>query len=61
MNERPQDLIDFHLRWTDFRDEAIAARDSGSLNNEARETIGWLIAMADRIKAIDLNERPESD
>lgn len=57
MKNRPEGLIDFHLRWAEFRDEAIAARDSQNLSDETRETVGWLISIADRITAVDLIER----
>jgi hypothetical protein len=51
---RPRDLVDFHLRWLTFRSEAIVAAEDHRLTNETRETIRWLIAMADRIGARDL-------
>jgi hypothetical protein len=49
-----RDLADFHLRWSEFRDAALKASQSPALVLRERETILWLIHMADRIGARDL-------
>jgi len=51
----PEDLIDFHLRWTDFRNDALRVQDSKNLNIEEKEVIMWLISLADRISESDLD------
>lgn len=52
--ERPKDLIDFHLRWKCFKSEALEACADERLSNNTRETVRWLVAMADRIGMDDL-------
>ena len=49
-----RDLVDFFVRWREFR--AIAAGVSGNscLDAGERETIGWLIALADSVSELDL-------
>jgi hypothetical protein len=49
-----RDLADFHLRWSEFREAAVKASRSPALVSQERETILWLIRMADRIGARDL-------
>jgi hypothetical protein len=49
-----RDLADFHVRWREFRNKAMNARDNAALGPEERETIAWLIRMADRIGRSDL-------
>jgi hypothetical protein len=49
-----RDLADFHLRWSEFRDTALKASQSPALISRERETILWLIHMADRIGTRDL-------
>ncbi len=49
-----RDLADFHLRWRSFRTRALSARDNKALSAEERETLDWLIRMADRIGRGDL-------
>lgn len=51
---RPADLMDFHLRWPDFRSEALKVSEDQRLDVNARETIAWLVAMADRVGMGDL-------
>jgi hypothetical protein len=49
-----RDLADFHLRWSEFREAALRASQSSALVSQERETILWLIRMADRIGIRDL-------
>lgn len=49
-----RDLADFHLRWSEFREAALKASQSAALVPQERETILWLIRMADRIGTRDL-------
>jgi hypothetical protein len=49
-----RDLADFHLRWSEFRDAAVKAGNSSALPLLERETIQWLIRMADRIGSRDI-------
>ncbi len=49
-----RDLADFHLRWSEFREMAVKVAQSATLEPTDRETIMWLIRMADRIGSRDL-------
>ena len=51
----PSDLIDFHLRWRQFRPFALRAMESISDQAE-HQTIEWLITLADRVSQNDLDE-----
>lgn len=54
--EPPRDLVDFHLRWEEFRplaDSAVACR---ALSREERDTIRWLVMLADRVSARDITD-----
>lgn len=50
----PRDLADFHLRWSDFRPAMIDLRLCPVLTPEQAETLGWLIALSDRISDADI-------
>lgn len=50
----PRDLIDFHLRWREFRPFADSALQAAVLTPAQRETLMWLIALADRISPEDV-------
>lgn len=50
----PRDLADFHLRWADFRPAMLALQTSTSLLPEQADTLGWLIALSDRVSAEDI-------
>lgn len=52
---RPTDLMDFHLRWSQFRNEASEVQKIETLSSQQQEIIGWLIAMADRISEVDVD------
>ena len=49
-----RDLIDFHLRWHDFRPVARRVAARPGLTEDEAECIQWLIALADRISADDI-------
>ncbi|MDZ4366413.1 MAG: hypothetical protein U0987_05205 [Afipia sp.] len=49
-----RDLADFHLRWPEFREKAVKVSQSAMLKPPERETIMWLIRLADRIGSRDL-------
>ncbi|WP_299626978.1 hypothetical protein [uncultured Tateyamaria sp.] len=50
-----RDLIDFHLRWHEFRPFAVQAAAVQGLSDTQSETVDWLIKMADRIRKEDLS------
>ncbi|MEM6761389.1 MAG: hypothetical protein AAF615_00800 [Pseudomonadota bacterium] len=56
--EPPRDLVDFHLRWAEFRPLADSAMSNRTLSREERETIKWLVILADRVSARDITEDP---
>jgi hypothetical protein len=49
-----RDLADFHLRWRRYRERALGALDNKALSPEERETLTWLIRMADKVGRADL-------
>lgn len=52
----PRDLIDFHLRWQEFRPIAKRIFELEELDAAARDTLMWLIALADRVNSADVAE-----
>lgn len=52
--QSPRDLVDFHLRWAEFRPLAVNLRSRTQLDLDQRELLGWLIALADRVGAADI-------
>ncbi|CAN7703285.1 hypothetical protein [Bosea sp. LjRoot237] len=50
----PKDVLDFHLRWRDFRRFAKTTANRPELPEEERAVLRWLIELADRIGARDL-------
>ena len=52
--DQAQDLIDFHLHWEEYRDDAVQVCELQHLSDNQRSTIQWLIKMADRIGSADL-------
>ena len=52
--DSPRDLIEFHLRWREFRPLARQALESSALSSGERETLHWLIILADRVSAEDI-------
>ncbi|MGL4438431.1 MAG: hypothetical protein ACRCUE_04105 [Bosea sp. (in: a-proteobacteria)] len=49
-----RDVADFHLRWPEFRTDILALVAKGELTPAQRETLRWLVQMADRIGERDL-------
>lgn len=49
-----RDLADFHLRWAEFRPHAEATRARKALPARERDTINWLIQLADRVGKQDI-------
>jgi hypothetical protein len=50
----PSDLIDFYRRWPEFRQTAVALARRADLSPAERETVHWLILLADRIGEHDI-------
>jgi hypothetical protein len=50
----PRDLIDFYRRWSDFRPMAAALANRAGLSPSERQTVHWLIQLADRIGERDV-------
>jgi hypothetical protein len=50
----PRDLIDFYQRWSDFRPMVEALADRTDLSLLERQTVQWLMQLADRISERDL-------
>jgi hypothetical protein len=55
-----RDLIDFHLRWKEFRPAAQALLARPGLGGAESDCLYWLIALADRIGAEDITFIPRS-
>ena len=49
------DLMEFHLRWPEFRPVAHALFDHQQGASSEAETLKWLIALADRISEADIS------
>ena len=49
-----RDLIDFHLRWREFRPLAVRILDRDSLTRAEAETLRALVDLADRVRDNDL-------
>lgn len=52
----PRDLADFHLRWVEFRPAIVVLLDCPDLTADQISTLGWLIALSDRISADDIGQ-----
>lgn len=50
----PRDLVDFHLRWAEYRPQMIALQGLDGLSPQQVSTLGWLIALSDRISEQDI-------
>jgi hypothetical protein len=50
----PRDLIDFYQRWSDFRPMVEALASHPGLSVPERQTVHWLMQLADRISEHDL-------
>jgi hypothetical protein len=52
--EPPRDLVDFHLRWAEYRPLMVALQGQKGLSGGQASTLGWLIALSDRVSAQDI-------
>jgi hypothetical protein len=50
----PRDLVDFHLRWAEYRPLMVALQEQEGLSPGQSNTLGWLIALSDRVGALDI-------
>ncbi len=50
-----KDLMDFFLRWPEFKDTAAEIATLPNLSNRQQVVIHWLIVLADRIGQADLS------
>lgn len=50
----PSDVIDFFLRWREFREIATTLENKQGLSAKEREVARWLVAVMDRISARDV-------
>ena len=50
----PRDLIDFYQRWSDFRPVIEALAERSDLSRLERQTVHWLMQLADRIGERDV-------
>jgi hypothetical protein len=50
----PRDLMDFHLRWLQFRPMALQIQAREALSGDESRLLGWLIALSDRISEQDI-------
>ena len=48
-----KDLIDFHIRWPEFRPIAQSIVDIPELTSEQKDAVEWLIALSDRVRKED--------
>lgn len=49
------DLMEFHLRWPEFRPVAHTILGHQEAASSEAETLKWLIALADRISDADIS------
>lgn len=56
----PSDLIDFYSRWPEFRTTAVVLAERRNLSALQRETVKWLIVLADRIGDHDIRPVPRA-
>ncbi|MEP3346622.1 MAG: hypothetical protein ABJN34_16340 [Litoreibacter sp.] len=50
------DLLDFYDRWPRLRGSMQALSEGGPLNEKERETLSWLILLADRVGPADIGD-----
>ena len=51
-----RDVADFHLRWREFRPVALGIGQHLRLSDLESDTLGWMIALLDRIGPLDLDD-----
>ncbi|MBN8500615.1 MAG: hypothetical protein J0M19_05640 [Sphingomonadales bacterium] len=49
-----RDLIDFHMRWPQFRHVAVELATRKDLSDSQREIVRWLIQLANRVGQKDI-------
>lgn len=49
-----RDVIDFHIRWNEFRPVAKSIHGLPDLSQDQAETLFWLIELSDRVHKDDL-------
>ncbi|WP_299609391.1 hypothetical protein [uncultured Tateyamaria sp.] len=49
-----RDVIDFHIRWDEFRPVAKSMHGLPDLSQDQAETLYWLIELSDRVHKEDL-------
>lgn len=55
-----RDVVDFHLRWREFRSIAVGAAGNTVLKPDERGVIEWLVALADRVGERDVQSHAAS-
>jgi hypothetical protein len=50
----PRDLVDFYLRWPEFRAIAAHVAKRRCMSHAEREVLTWLVQLADRVGPRDL-------
>lgn len=55
-SEPINDLLDFYDRWPSLRQAMHALSEGTTLNERERETLSWLILLADRVGPTDLRD-----
>ncbi|MGE7468548.1 hypothetical protein ACQKLX_03845 [Bosea sp. NPDC003192] len=50
----PRDVLDFHLRWSEFRTLACSLAERPELTEPERAVVRWLTELADRVGPRDL-------
>jgi hypothetical protein len=51
----PRDVLDFHLRWSEFRALACSVAERSELSEQERDVVRWLTELADRVGPRDLS------
>jgi hypothetical protein len=54
-----RDLADFHMKWLDFRPQALEIAKDRYLAVQQRELVLWLVHLADRVGEKDLSQEGE--
>lgn len=52
------DLMDFYRAWPDLKKHAVELKDNINMSKEARQTLYWLIELADRVGKADIEPLP---
>ena len=50
----PHDLIDFYRRWSEFRPMVAVLANHSRLSVAERQTVHWLMQLADRVSEHDV-------